>query len=236
MFDQQEFKNSCIKYFNKYKLECGGQIIKKFYHLANHLVCENQKYNLTAISDQNGIIIKHFVDSAIVLNHINFPGNAGIIDIGAGAGFPSLPIALLRGDLKISCLDSSAKKINFIKTAADMLELKNLDFFCGRAEESNRRGFYDYAVSRAAARLNILCELSAHSLKPGGVLCAYKSKGAAGELEACGNAFEILGLELVKTVKFELEGEERAFVIIKKTGATPKEYPRHFSRILKNPL
>jgi len=237
MFDFKEFEQKFIYYFGKYNLEFDERIINRFYLFADFLTRENEKYNLTAIRDLDGIIIKHFVDSAIILNYADLCEN--IIDIGAGAGFPSVPIAICteyKRDLKISCVDSSAKKINFVKNAAELLELKNLDCFCGRAEDLNSRERYNSAVSRAVARLNILCEFAAPVLKIGGIFCAYKSKSAYEELKECKNAFKILGLELSDYLKFELETEERAFIIIKKISETPEKYPRNFSQITKIPL
>ena len=223
-------------YFDKYKLDYDGRIIDRFNSFADYLAAENKKYNLTAIREPDNIIIKHFVDSAVILNYFNFPENSSIIDIGAGAGFPSVPVAIFREDLNITCLDSSAKKINFIKSAAEILNLENLDFVCGRAEDLKNRGVYDFAVSRAVARLNILCEFAAPVLKTGGIFIAYKSKGAGGEIDGCGNAFKILGLELIHNIKFKLEDEERAFIIIKKSCETPGKYPRNYSQISKSPL
>ena len=120
-----------VDLFEKYKIEANEQMIKKLYDFADYLTSENQKYNLTAIRGLNDMIIKHFIDSAVILNYVNFPENASVIDIGAGAGFPSVPISILREDLIITCLDSSAKKINFIKNTAELLNLQNLDFYCG---------------------------------------------------------------------------------------------------------
>jgi 16S rRNA (guanine527-N7)-methyltransferase len=236
MFDCKGFENKLTYYFEKYKISFDDKNIKKFYEFANYLMGENKKYNLTAIKDLDGIIVKHFTDSAVVLNHLDLPENSRILDIGSGAGFPSVPLAVLREDLYITSLDSSAKKINFIKSAASLLSLKNLDFFCGRVEELDARGYYDFAVSRAVARLNILCEFAAPCLKTGGIFCAYKSKSADEELDECSNVFKILGLERADNIKFELESEERAFVIIKKIRETPEKYPRSFSQISKNPL
>lgn len=236
MFDFKEFEKKFIYYFEKYKLAYNERIINSFYVFAKYLMSENEKYNLTAIRDSDGVIVKHFADSAIILNYLDFTENSNIIDIGTGAGFPSVPIAIFREDLKINCLDSSAKKINFIRNAAALLSLKNLDFFCGRAEDLKVRDYYDFAISRAVARLNILCELAASVLKHGGIFCAYKSKSASDELKECKNTFKILGLELVNLVKFELESEERTFIIIKKIRETPEKYPRNFSQIIKNPL
>ena len=236
MFEKNLIEDKLRYYFGKYGLEVSDDIINKFSIFADYLISENKKYNLTAICEPEQIIIKHFVDSAVILNYLDLPAGAGVLDIGAGAGFPSVPLAVMRGDLNITCLDSSAKKINFIKSAADKLGLANLEFFCGRAEDLKMREYYDFSVSRAVARLNILCEFAAPVLKIGGVFCAYKAKDAQSEINGAVDALKILGLELVNNMKFELEGEERAFIIIKKISATPGKYPRNFSQISKSPL
>jgi len=184
----------------------------------------------------DGVIVKHFIDSAVILNYADLYLGADIIDIGSGAGFPGIPLAICREDLNIACVDSANKKIEFIKSAARLLKLANLDALCGRAEDLELREQYDFAVSRAVARLNVLCELAAPAIKIGGIFCAYKAKSADEELRECENTFKILGLELAGFSKFTLESEERAFILIKKTSATPKEYPRNFSQISKNPL
>jgi len=236
IFDFEEFRRRFTYYFDKYELSFDERTISRFNLFANYLMSENEKYNLTAIRDLDGIIVKHFVDSAIVLNFVDFRADASMIDIGAGAGFPSIPIAICREDLNITCLDSANKKIEFIKLAARLLELKNINALCGRAEELEIKEQYDIAVSRAVARLNVLCEFIAPSLKIGGVFCAYKAKSADEELQECKNAFKLLGLEIADYFKFQLESEERAFIIIKKISVTPKIYPRNFSQISKNPL
>ena len=224
-----------LTYFEKYGIKADGRAIERFQLFADYLMGENLKYNLTAIRDLNGIVVRHFIDSAIILNHVNFPIGSSVIDIGAGAGFPSVPLAILRGDLRVTCVDSSAKKIKFISNTADLLGLENISLFCGRAEEIGSAA-HDFAVSRAVSRLNILCELAAPILRLGGIFCAYKSKCASDEIRECGNALGILGLELADNIKFALEGEERAFIIIKKVRETPSQYPRSFSQISKRPL
>jgi len=230
-------------YFEKYGLALGKEKESKFNLFADYLLSENLKYNLTAVRDFDGVIVRHFVDSAVILNYVDFPAGACILDIGSGAGFPAVPLAIMREDLNFTCLDSSAKKINFIKNAVSLLGLNNLDYICGRAEDFSRRavgdthlapsvptitsvntlkeGGFDFAVSRAVSRLNILCELAAPVLKLGGIFCAYKSKAADAELRECGLAFKLLGLELVNNIKLELEGEERAFILVKKVRETP---------------
>ena len=233
MFDFDEFGRRFTYYFEKYNLGGYVKFAPQFYKFAEELLRENEKYNLTALRSLDDVIVKHFVDSAVILNYMDLHGR--VLDIGAGAGFPSVPLAVCRGDLKITCLDSSAKKINFVRGAAQVLGLENLDFHCGRAEDFGQGG-YDFAVSRAVARLNILCELAAPALKTGGVFCAYKSKTAREELEESAGAFKILGLELAGFTEFELEGEARVFIAAKKISTTPEKYPRNFSQIIKQPL
>ena len=236
MFDFEEFKRKLAYYFEKYGLPFDEQILAKFHIFANYLMCENRKYNLTAIHDLDGVIVKHFVDSSVILNFFDFCKDANIIDIGAGAGFPSIPIAIFREDLNIACLDSANKKIEFIKSAARLLELENINAICVRAEELKLSEQYDFAVSRAVARLNVLCELIAPNLKIDGIFCAYKAKSTDEELHECNRAFEVLGLELADVLRFQLEWEERAFILVRKIKATPDGYPRNFSQISKNPL
>ena len=132
---------------------------EKLYEFANHLIETNKNVNLTAITDMNGVIFKHFADCAALCRYVK--QGASVIDVGCGAGFPSLPLAILRPDLKITSLDSTAKKINFINGTAKLLSLSNVTGVSARAEEfaQNHREEFDYATSRAVARLNILCEL-----------------------------------------------------------------------------
>ena len=236
IFNFEEFQRRFTYYFEKYKLPFDERIISRFHLFADYLMSENEKYNLTAIRDLDGIIVKHFVDSAIILNYLDLHSGANIIDIGAGAGFPSVPIAVCREDLNITCVDSANKKVEFIKSASKLLKLENLDALCGRAEDLDFDEQYDFAVSRAVARLNVLCELIAPALKIGSVFCAYKAKSAEEEISECKNAFKVLGLELTDFSKFKLESEDRAFIVIKKIRTTPSEYPRNFSQISNNPL
>ena len=143
--------------------------IEHFYHFTNYLLEINAHTNLTAIRDIPSIIYKHYVDSLMV-SHL-LPQGARVLDIGCGPGFPSIPLAITRPDLKIIALDSTSKKIDFVSGAIQLLKLQNISGYAGRAEEIATRSKlqkFDFVVSRAVARLNILCELSLPYLKNGG--------------------------------------------------------------------
>ena len=240
MIDYKTFEEKFIFYFKEYDINfigLNGKIIKDFYRFTDYLLCENQKYNLTSITDIDGIIIKHYIDSVIILKYFDIPENSKIIDIGTGAGFPGLPLSIMRGDLKITFLDSSNKKINFIKNAA----AQAYDLYCGRAEDFGRdlkiRETYDFAVSRAVARLNILCELAAAFINPGGYFIAYKSRNAHEEITEAKNAMKMLDLIIEDVVEFDdINENKRILIKIKKLNKTSLKYPRKFADITKNPL
>jgi len=225
------------EYFDKYNIKYDEKIIKNFHDFTQYLLSENAKYNLTSITDIDEIIVKHYIDSIMVLKYFDIPENANIIDIGSGAGFPGMPLAIMRPDLNITFLDSSNKKIKFIEKFVGA-GIHNL--YCGRAEyfgnNENIRESYDYAVSRAVARLNILCELATPFINPGGYFIAYKSKAAYEEIIEAENALKILDLEIEKIIEFDLEGDKRVLIKIKKLKKTSPKYPRNFANITKNPL
>jgi 16S rRNA (guanine527-N7)-methyltransferase len=225
MIDYKTFEENFIFYFKQYDIEYDEKIINDFYIFTDYLLSENEKYNLTSIKNIDEIIVKHYIDSIIILKYFDIPENSKIIDIGTGAGFPALPLSIMRGDLRITFLDGSNKKINFIKNAIEKISGNpdNFIFYAGRAEDFgkqiNIRETYDFAVSRAVAKLNILCELAAPFIKPQGVFIAYKSKNAHEEITEAKNALKILRLEITETNEFDLNGDnKRIFVKIKLVG------------------
>ena len=242
MIDYGNFKDKFAFYFNQYNIDFDDKILNQFYLFTDYLLSENEKYNLTSITDIDEIILKHYIDSIIILKYFDIPENSKIIDVGTGAGFPALPLHIMRSDLKITFLDSSNKKINFIKTALADNNQNNFIFYCGRAEESGRdfniRETYDFAVSRAVARLNILCELAAPFIKPGGYFIAYKSKSFQEEINEAENALKTLDLKITDIIEFDLNENDhkRALIKIKKLKKMSSKYPRNFSDITKNPL
>jgi len=264
MIDYKTFEEKFIFYFKEYNIDFDENIIKDFYLFTDYLLSENAKYNLTSITDIDGIIVKHYIDSIIILKYFDIPENSKIIDIGTGAGFPALPLSIMRKDLRITFLDSSNKKINFIKNAITNISanINDFIFYCGRAEEFGKdlkiRETYDFAVSRAVAKLNVLCELAAVFIKPGGYFIAYKSKNANEEITEAENALKILDLRITDIIEFNLDmanckpppsadgtpfqkgafenQNKRVLLEIKKLNKTSSKYPRNFSDITKNPL
>lgn len=220
---------------------CTDNIADKLYRLTERMLEVNEYMNLTAITDIDSIIMKHYVDSLAAASYL--PQGAKVIDIGCGAGFPSLPLAIARPDLTITALDSTAKRINYIRETAQMLEIANITCVAARAEEyvseSGQRESYDIACARAVARLNVLCELCLPYVKIGGKFIAMKAN-AAEELAESGNAIKKLGGKLVALDTFSLISdtteEPRCIITIEKISETPKNYPRNNSQIKKKPL
>lgn len=215
--------------------------LKKFKIYEDFLLEYNSHTNLTAIKEPEDIMIKHFLDSIILNNFLNIKQNAKIVDIGTGAGFPGVPLKIFREDIELTLIDSLNKRIVFLGQLMDKIGL-SANIFHARAEElshkKEHREIYDFAVSRAVASLNILCELSIPYVKKGGFFVALKGANAQEELEKSENAIKILGCKLESIKTFELPKNKglRNILIIKKTSNTPTKYPRNNSQISKSPL
>lgn len=213
---------------------------------AEFLLTENEKYNLTALKTPDAIILRHFCDSLTPVPHIKT--GAKLLDIGSGAGFPAVPVALCRPDVTVTGLDATAKKAAFINSASEKLGLANLSAVSGRAEELARdsayEGAYDVVTARAVSALRILCELSARYLKDGGLLIALKGDPdtTAEEIAEAAGTAKAVGLSLEKTLPLTLtdsktgETLSRTLVIMKKTAKTLSAYPRRYAQILKTPI
>lgn len=205
----------------------------RFETFYNELISYNQKVNLTAITQKDDVYLKHFLDSVTACEFLQ--PNAYVLDIGCGAGFPSIPLKLLRPDLKFLLIDSSAKKINFVNHIIQTLNLSDIFAMHTRIEELKNQDF-DYTLARAVAPLNVLCEYSLPYLKLGGQAIFYKSD-ISQELPSAQNAIEFLGGKVRTIFEFDLEQDiKRSFVIIQKIKQTPAGYPRPLNKPRKNPL
>ena len=200
------------------------------------LVDYNNKVNLTAITDEEEIIVKHFADSLAAANDI--PLGARHVDIGSGAGFPAVVLKIFRPDLDVTMVDSNGKKILFLEKLIERLELQNIRAIKKRAEEVARgadRGGFDSVSARAVTELNKLAEYTLPLIKKGACLYAYKGKSEE-ELERAGSAVKKLRGRLKENRVYTLDGQTRSLIIIEKMGETPEEYPRHNKKIISNPL
>ncbi|GAU75783.1 16S rRNA (guanine(527)-N(7))-methyltransferase RsmG [Fusibacter sp. 3D3] len=213
--------------------------LEKYY---SFLIDENEKYNLTAITERKDVFIKHFLDSMLIKNSGVEVAHKTIIDIGIGAGFPSIPIKILEPSIKVTGLDSLNKRITFLNQLVQVLELDHCAFIHGRAEDfgqdSQYREGYDIAVSRAVAELRLLLELVMPFVKINGYFIAYKSIKTKTELDDAQNAFQCMKSELVEVQKVILPDGygERDLLIIQKRGKIEKKYPRKPGVPKKNPL
>ncbi|MBQ2927890.1 MAG: 16S rRNA (guanine(527)-N(7))-methyltransferase RsmG [Oscillospiraceae bacterium] len=199
------------------------------------MVKQNEVMNLTGITDDRGVANLHLLDSLTVMASADLKDKT-LIDVGCGAGFPGVPLAIASG-AKVTLLDSLGKRMKWLETILPQLGIE-AECITARAEEAvaTRRESYDFATSRAVARLNILLELTAPYVRVGGKVLAMKGAAAKEELAECGNAMKKLGLTLEDVKEFPIDGTSHAVIILKKTAPTPKQYPRRFAKIKQSPL
>ena len=202
------------------------------------LVETNKVLNLTAITEEKEVLLKHFLDS--ILPNKFFSKCASVVDVGSGAGFPSVPLKIIRPDLKICMVDSLNKRVNFLNEVINNLQLENIGAIHYRAEDFARknRESFDYAVARAVAPLNTLVEYLLPLVKLGGHAIIYKSSKLEEELQLAKNAISILGGTVESIEKFVIEEEnlERNILILKKIKPTPSKYPRDKNKPKLSPL
>lgn len=200
------------------------------------VVKQNEVMNLTAITEPAKVARLHLLDSLTVLTAAELSGKT-LIDVGCGAGFPGVPLAIGCPDAKITLLDSLGKRIHWLQEILPTLGI-SAQCLTARAEEAvqTRREQYDFATSRAVARLNILLELTAPYVKVGGMVIAMKGAAAQEELSECGNAIKRLGLLLEEVRSFPMEDSCHSLILLRKIAPTPPQYPRRYAKIKQTPL
>lgn len=218
----------------------GEEALNSFDLLASLLIEQNKTMNLTAITEPDEIVVKHFADSLTLLSVTDIPNGAKILDLGTGAGFPGLPLLIARPDIDLTMLDGTAKKLNYINATLERLSL-NAETLHARAEEAGKspkyREKYDIVCSRAVAALNVLCEYCLPFVRVGGKFVAMKSAKAPEELELARNAISLLGGKVTDIKSLTLsDGGERNIIIIEKISHIPPKYPRVSAQIAKKPL
>ena len=216
-------------------LELSDETCSKLCAFGAAMVKQNEVMNLTGITDDKGVANLHLLDSLTVMASAELAGKT-IIDVGCGAGFPGVPLAVASG-AKVTLLDSLGKRMKWLESCLPELGIE-AECVTARAEEAvaTRRESYDFATSRAVARLNILLELTAPYVKVGGKVLAMKGTAAKEELAECGNAMKKLGLKLEEVREFPIDGTNHAVIVLKKVAPTPKQYPRRFAKIKQSPL
>ncbi len=235
-----DFKKALFDEVKTIGIELDETALDRFYTYYKMLIDYNTRMNLTAITDEKEVIVKHFCDSLCLLAKCEVKDGAKVIDVGTGAGFPGIPLLIARPDIKLTLLDGLNKRLVFL---ADVLEEIGLEaeIVHSRAEEGAQdkkyREKFDVATSRAVARLNVLAEYCLPYVKKGGMFVALKGPAAGEEIEEAKNALKLLGGAIEKNEEYTLSDESnRTLVTIKKTSPTPIKYPRHNSKIKKQPL
>lgn len=234
--------NTLEKGFSLLKLPYNKNIDRKFLAYRNLLKEWNEKINITSIEDDEEIYIKHFIDSALLLNENNINESKTMIDVGTGGGFPGLPLKIVNSNYKITLLDSLRKRIDFLYEVTKALNLKDVNLIHGRAEDYGQnkdyRECFDICVSRAVAPLNVLSEYCIPFVKLGGYFAAYKSDNISQEISNSDNAIKKLGgkIKEIKEISIPATDIIRKIVIIEKIEATNIRYPRKAGKPSKDPL
>ena len=221
-------------------VELNDEALGRFDMLAELLIEQNKTMNLTAITDPNEVVIKHFADSISLFSAVIPEEKAKILDLGTGAGFPGIPLLITRPDIPLTMVDSTAKKLRYVADTVEKLGL-DAEVLHARAEEAGKnpeyREQYDIVCSRAVAALNVLSEYCLPFVKVGGVFVAMKGAKAEEEITDAKKAIGILGGKIVDKKTFTLsDGGERTLIIIKKISQTSPKYPRVSAQISKKPL
>ena len=230
-----EMKETLVSGLPLLGLELNDTVCDSLCAFGAAMVKQNEVMNLTGITDDKGVANLHLLDSLTVMASADLSGKT-LIDVGCGAGFPGVPLAIASG-AKVTLLDSLGKRMKWLESCLPQLGIE-AECITARAEEAvaTRRESYDFATSRAVARLNILLELTAPYVKVGGKVLAMKGTAAREELAECGNAMKKLGLKLEEVKEFPIDGTNHAVIVLTKVAPTPKQYPRRFAKIKQSPL
>ena len=224
--------------FEDMKISASDAAAERFRIYFEELEEKNKVMNLTAISGEEDCARLHFLDSISPLLIEQMSGKS-VIDVGTGAGFPGLPLKIACPDIKLTLLDSLNKRIDFLKDTCSKLGFSDVECVHARAEEiGERREKYDYAVSRAVARLSVLCEFCLPYVKVGGTFLALKGPAIDEELSEAKNAIKLLGGKIERVYQYDIPGIDALhnIAVIRKVSPTPKKYPRRFALIKKSPL
>lgn len=234
----EEFSSNLKEKLNRISIEISSEQAENFYNYMNLLLEWNEKINLTAITEQNEVILKHFVDSATILKFIE--NDMKIVDVGTGAGFPGIPLNIINNKPKYTLVDSLNKRINFLNDVIDKIELENITAVHSRIEDfaKNNKESYDIATSRAVASLNILLEYLLPLVKVGGMCICMKGSNIKEEIENSTKALEILGGKIEKIEEIILPDSDivRNIIIVRKVKNTPNKYPRKAGMPSKEPI
>jgi len=234
--------NTLNEGFKQLNIPYDEETERKFIKYRDLLKEWNQKINITSIEDDEDIYVKHFLDSVLLMNEDNYNEEKSIIDVGTGGGFPGLPLKIVNNNYKVTLLDSLRKRIDFLTIVANELLLDDVKFIHGRAEDFGQnkdyREKFDICVSRAVAPLNVLSEYCLPFVKKGGYFAAYKSENISSEIENSEKAVRKLGGIVKEIREINLPGTDiiRKIIIIEKTEATDKKYPRKAGKPSKEPL
>lgn len=230
-------KELFISGLNELNIEPTEEQICKFSKYSDLLKEWNENINLTTITDDDGIAIKHFLDCVLPLSYIDLEDSANIADIGTGAGFPGLPIKIMREDISLTLVDSLNKRVKFLSTVSESLNLRDVECIHARAEELSRnqkyREKFDYVFSRAVANLTTLSEYCLPYVTIGGYFVALKSNDVEHEISESKSMIGTLGGVIEDVVKAPLPKSDiiRSLIIIKKVKITPKSFPRNAKKI-----
>lgn len=240
--DRKMDKRLLIDSFKKLNINLEESKILQFETYSNMLIETNKVMNLTSITDEDEIVLKHFADSVSFLNEFSFAKSDKVIDVGCGAGFPSMPLKIVNPEVKFTLVDSLNKRINFLNNVVDTLNIKDIELIHSRAEDLGQnydyRESFDYGVARAVASLNVLCEYLLPFVKVGGQLIALKGKNYENEIKESEKAIELLGgkVSSIKSINIPNTDITHYIVFIDKISNTPKSYPRTSGKATKNPI